>query len=251
MARKQIVAGNWKMNTDFETAISLAESVAKGQRSEEVITILGVPFPYLNKVQAVIANYKHIGVSAQNCHHKESGAYTGEVSAEMLRSIQVPYVIIGHSERREYNNEDSEVLLEKTKLALKHGLKVIFCCGESLEVRRSGEEEAYVLNQLEETIFQLPPQDFRQIVIAYEPIWAIGTGETATSQQAQDMHASIRQGAEKAFGREISENVSILYGGSVKASNAHELFGMPDVDGGLVGGASLKADEFLSIINSF
>ncbi|MBN1985572.1 MAG: triose-phosphate isomerase, partial [Prolixibacteraceae bacterium] len=192
-----------------------------------------------------------IGVSAQNCAAEAKGAFTGEVSAEMVKSTGAEYVILGHSERREYYGETSEILNKKLALALENELTPIYCCGEPLEIREAGTQNSFVKQQLEETIFNLSPEDFKKLVIAYEPIWAIGTGKTATSDQAQEIHAFIRSTIAEKFGQEIAEGVSILYGGSCKPSNAKELFANKDVDGGLIGGASLKAEDFLGIINGF
>ena len=196
-------------------------------------------------------NTDRIGVSAQNCAAEAKGAFTGEVSAEMVKSTGAEYVILGHSERREYYGETSEILNKKLALALANGLTPIYCCGEPLEVREAGKQNEFVKNQLEETIFQLPESEFKKLVIAYEPIWAIGTGKTATSAQAQEIHAFIRSAIAEKFGSETAESISILYGGSAKPDNAPELFANKDVDGGLIGGASLKAEDFLGIINAF
>ena len=215
------------------------------------MTILGVPFTHIYPLQKKIKASSKILLAAQNCHHLKSGAYTGEISPTMLAAMKVPYVILGHSERREYNHEDNALLSLKLRAALDAGLKVIFCCGEALDIRKSGEHISYVKSQLAASIFHLSAQEMKNIVIAYEPIWAIGTGETASPAQAQEMHEAIRKMLLKQFGKRVAENTSILYGGSVKASNAKEIFGQPDVDGGLVGGASLNAAEFLQIINAF
>ena len=192
-----------------------------------------------------------VSVAAQNCADKASGAYTGEVSAEMIKSTGAEYVILGHSERREYYGETSEILNNKVALALENGLTPIYCCGEALEIREAGKQNDYVVNQLKETIFKLSENDFKKIIIAYEPIWAIGTGKTATSEQAQEMHKEIRNAIAANYSAEIADNCSILYGGSCKPSNANELFANPDVDGGLIGGASLKADDFAGIYNAY
>ncbi len=251
MARKKIAAGNWKMNTTIEQGIELALRVANAERNISITTILGVPFTHLFPLQKKIKASSKILLAAQNCHHKTSGAYTGEISPEMLSAMKVPYVIIGHSERREYNHEDNALLALKIRAALNSKLKVIFCCGEGLEIRKANTHINYVKNQLMESLFQLDANEMKNIVIAYEPIWAIGTGETASPAQAQEMHASIRSMLQKKYGKRVAENTSILYGGSVKGNNAQELFSQPDVDGGLVGGASLNSDEFVQIINSF
>lgn len=251
MARKNIAAGNWKMNTTIDEGIELALQIQDGQRNKEVVIILGVPFTHLYPLKRKIKASSKILLAAQNCHHKTSGAYTGEISPLVLAALKIPYVILGHSERREYNHEDNALLSQKVDAALEAGLKVIFCCGESLEIRQAGQHFSHVKKQLSDSLFHLSASHMKNIVIAYEPIWAIGTGETATPQQAQEMHEEIRNILRKKFGKRVAENTSILYGGSVKASNAIELFSQPDVDGGLVGGASLKSDEFLKIINSF
>lgn len=249
--RKNIAAGNWKMNKTFGEALDLTDAILSGKRNAGVITILSVPSLYLNKIKAMTEEHSDVFVAAQNCHHKESGAYTGEISAAMLASIGVQYVIIGHSERRAYFGEDDNILTEKLNVALKHNLKPIYCCGESLDVRKSGNHIAYVLKQLEQTIFKLSDTDISKCIIAYEPIWAIGTGETASSDQAQEMHLAIRKGIADKYGNDIAEGISILYGGSVKPANAQDIFSKNDVDGGLVGGASLKGEDFLDIINAF
>ncbi len=251
--RKKIVAGNWKCNTNLQEGIELAKAVDQlvaKEAATDVIIVLGVPFTHLSKVVESV-NTERIGVAAQNCAAEAKGAFTGEVSAEMVKSTGAEYVILGHSERREYYGETSEVLNKKLALALNNGLTPIYCCGEPLEVREAGNQNEFVKNQLEETIFKLPESEFKKLVIAYEPIWAIGTGKTATSAQAQEIHAFIRSAIAEKFGNEVAEGVSILYGGSAKPDNAPELFANKDVDGGLIGGASLKAEDFLGIINAF
>lgn len=251
--RKKIVAGNWKCNTNLQEGIELAKAVdtlVASQGANDVVVVLGTPFTHLTKVVESV-NTNRIGVSAQNCAAEAKGAFTGEVSAEMVKSTGADYVILGHSERREYYGETSEILNKKLALALENELTPIFCCGEPLEIREAGTQNDFVKQQLEETIFNLSPEDFKKLVIAYEPIWAIGTGKTATSDQAQEIHAFIRSTIAEKFGQEIAEGVSILYGGSCKPSNAKELFANKDVDGGLIGGASLKAEDFLGIINGF
>lgn len=251
--REKIVAGNWKCNTNLQEGTELAKAVNERVAKEganDVVVILGTPFTHLAKVcESVDTN--RIGVSAQNCAAEPKGAFTGEVSAEMVKSTGAEYVILGHSERREYYGDTSELLNKKLALALENGLTPIYCCGEPLEIREAGNQNAYVKNQLEETIFQLSTADFKKLIIAYEPIWAIGTGKTATAEQAQEMHAFIRSAIAQKLGQDIAEETSILYGGSCKPSNAAELFSNKDVDGGLIGGASLKAGDFLGIINAF
>lgn len=251
MARKQIAAGNWKMHTTIEEGITLAEAIASGSRNAEVQTILAVPFTHLATLRKKIKSSSKVLLAAQNCHHKASGAFTGEISAAMLASMKIPYVVLGHSERREYFHEDNAILSAKLRAALDAGLKVIFCCGETLDIRKEGRHISHVHTQLAESLFSLSALEMKQIVIAYEPVWAIGTGETASPEQAQEMHEAIRGMLKKQYGKRVADNTSILYGGSVKASNAAEIFAKPDVDGGLVGGASLQAAEFLQIINSF
>jgi triosephosphate isomerase len=248
--RKKIVAGNWKMNKTLAEATSLAAEVltlmnAEVKNNAEVV--LCTPFPYLLKVKEQLGSSK-IAIGAQNCSEHESGAYTGETSAAMLKSMQIPYVIVGHSERRQYFGENGALLAKKVDKALANGLTPIFCNGEPLEIREKGTHEALVKQQTEESLFHLSADDLKKVVIAYEPVWAIGTGKTASSQQAQDMHAVIRGHIASKYGKDVSESISILYGGSVKPDNARELFGCKDVDGGLVGGASLKARDFVDII---
>ncbi|QGY45555.1 triose-phosphate isomerase [Maribellus comscasis] len=251
--RKKIVAGNWKCNTNLQEGIELAkavDAVVASEGADDVVVVLGTPFTHLTKVVESV-NTERIGVSAQNCAAEAKGAFTGEVSAEMVKSTGAEYVILGHSERREYYGETSETLNKKLALTLENGLTPIYCCGEPLEIREAETQNEFVKKQLEETIFTLSPDDFKKLIIAYEPIWAIGTGKTATSEQAQEIHAFIRSTIAEKFGEEIAEGVSILYGGSCKPSNAKELFANKDVDGGLIGGASLKAEDFLGIINGF
>jgi triosephosphate isomerase len=248
--RQKIVAGNWKMNKTLEEAHALTSEIM-GMVADEVKgnvkVILCTPFPYLLSVKTQLGSSKQISVGAQNCSEHDSGAYTGEVSAPMLKSMTIPYVIIGHSERRQYFGEDGKLLATKVDKALANSITPIFCCGEPLEIREKGTHEQLVKKQVEESLFHLSADALQKVVIAYEPVWAIGTGKTATSQQAQDMHAVIRKHLASKYGA-IAENISILYGGSVKADNAKEIFTCPDVDGGLVGGASLKSREFVEII---
>ena len=249
--RKKIVAGNWKMNKTLEEAKSLTSEVM-GMVADEVkgntVVILGVPFPYLLTIKNQLGANATITVAAQNCSDAEWGAYTGEVSAPMLKSMGIPYVIIGHSERRQYFGENGKLLAKKVDVALANGLTPIFCCGEPLEIREAGTHEALVKEQVAESLFHLSAETLQKVVIAYEPVWAIGTGKTATSQQAQEMHAVIRKHLASKYSATVAAEISILYGGSVKADNAKELFSCEDVDGGLVGGASLKAREFTEII---
>jgi len=251
MTRKHIVAGNWKMNKTFEEGTSLATEVRDIERSKDVITILGTPFIHLQAVGEIIKGDSTIKLAAQNCHNEASGAYTGETSIDMLKSVGVEYVIIGHSERREYFSESDAFLAKKVDACLAGGLTPIFCCGENKDIREAGTHEAFVATQITNSVFHLSPEEFSKLVIAYEPIWAIGTGLTASSQQAQDIHHAIRNLIAGKYGQEIADATSILYGGSCKPSNAPELFSQPDVDGGLIGGAALKAEDFAGIINSF
>lgn len=250
--RKQIAAANWKMNLSLEQAEALACQLIDGNinPSSNQQVLLAVPFPYLLTVKNLIGGKSGVWVSAQNCAATKNGAYTGEVSAEMLSGMGIEYVLIGHSERREYYHENNKVLADKVNLALEYGVKPVFCCGEPLSIREADTQNSYVEMQLKESLFHLNKEQLRDFIIAYEPIWAIGTGKTASSDQAQDMHEHIRNVIAAYAGQEIADSVSILYGGSVKAANASEIFGKKDVDGGLVGGASLVAAEFLSIAGS-
>ena len=251
--RKNLVAGNWKMNTTVAEGVQLAKEVneavaAAGELKCDVV--IGVPFTHLTAVKNVI-NIEKVGLSAENCANKEKGAYTGEVSAAMVASTGANYVILGHSERREYYNETPEILKEKVDLALANGLKVIFCCGESLELREVGTYEDFIKAELKDSLFHLSAEQFANIVIAYEPIWAIGTGKTATSDQAEEVHAFIRSFLAEKYGETVANDTTILYGGSCKPSNAPELFAKPNIDGGLIGGASLKAADFMGIVTAF
>ncbi len=250
--RKNIVAGNWKMNKTLQEGLMLAmglDAALKGQKLNCDV-IIGTPFIHLASVASLI-DTNVIAVAAENCADKESGAFTGEVSAAMVKSTGAEYVILGHSERREYYHETPEILKEKVLLALKNNLKVIFCIGESLAEREANKQNEVVKAELEGSVFNLSAEDFAKITIAYEPIWAIGTGKTATADQAEEIHAYIRSVVADKYGKEVAENTSILYGGSCKASNAPELFAKPDIDGGLIGGASLKVEDFCGIIKAF
>lgn len=252
--RKKIVAGNWKMNKTASEALELANEVSKLVKSDvsaDVQVIMATPALYLSEVNKAIAGISNLAVAAQNCHEKSSGAYTGEISAPMLASAGVNYVILGHSERRQYFNETNAQLAAKVDAALTNGLTPLFCCGESLALREGGDFLEYVAQQLTESLFHLSAEDFAKVVIAYEPIWAIGTGLTASSEQAQEMHAYLRAHLAKQYGQAAAEACSILYGGSCNAQNAQELFACADVDGGLIGGASLKAGDFITIATSF
>lgn len=249
--RKNIVAGNWKMNTTLEEGVELADQINSALQGKEknCEVVICVPFTHLTSVNAVI-DPSLIGLGAENCSEHEKGAYTGEVSAPMVKSTGATHVILGHSERRQYFGENNEQLLAKTKQALANGLTPIFCVGEVLEERENGSYNEVVAGQVE-ALFSLTPEEFGKIVIAYEPVWAIGTGKTATADQAEDMHAHIRKVIEDKYGKEVAENTSILYGGSCKPGNAKELFAKPDVDGGLIGGAALDAESFMGIIEAF
>ncbi len=250
--RKNIVAGNWKMNKTLQEGIALAKELNEVLANERpnCDVIICTPFIHLASVTPLVDSAK-IGVGAENCADKESGAYTGEVSAAMVASTGAKYVILGHSERRAYYHETPEILKEKVRLALANGLTPIFCVGEVLEEREAGKQNEVVYGQLAGSLFDLSAEDFSRLIIAYEPVWAIGTGKTATAAQAQEIHAYIRSVIADKYGRDVADNTSILYGGSCKASNARELFANPDVDGGLIGGASLKAADFKGIIDAF
>jgi triosephosphate isomerase len=250
--RQQIAAANWKMNLTYGQGQELLDRILNENivLSAHQRAVFAVPFPYLVMAYQRLVSKDNYFAAAQNCSDKKSGAYTGEVSAEMLRSIDVKYCVIGHSERREYFGEQDHTLAAKVELCLENGITPIFCCGEPLSIREVGAQNSFVETQLREAMFHLAEAQFREIVIAYEPIWAIGTGKTATSAQAQEMHAHIREMLGRKFGKPTADNIPILYGGSVKAGNAREIFQQPDVDGGLVGGASLQAEEFITIIRS-
>lgn len=250
--RKNIVAGNWKMNKTLQEGLTLAKGIEAALAGKKVNcdVIIGTPFIHLASVAQAIDTAK-IGVAAENSADKASGAYTGEVSAAMVASTGAKYVILGHSERRAYYHETPEILKEKVLLALANNLTPIFCIGEVLEEREAGKHFDVVKAQIEGSLFNLPAEEFGKIILAYEPVWAIGTGKTATAAQAQEMHAFIRQTLAEKYGKEVAENCSILYGGSCKPSNAKELFANPDVDGGLIGGAALEVESFMGIIEAF
>lgn len=250
--RKNIVAGNWKMNKTLQEGIELAKEVNSKVSSIEpkCDIVLGTPFVHITEVVKTVDGAK-IGVAAQNCADKVSGAYTGEISAAMVKSTGANYVILGHSERRSYYGETNETLKEKTDLALANDLTPIFCIGEVLEEREAGKHFEVVKSQIEEALFHLSAEDFGKIILAYEPVWAIGTGKTASGDQAQEIHAFIRKTLADKYGDAVANDTSILYGGSCNAKNAKDLFANPDVDGGLIGGAALKADDFLAIITAF
>lgn len=249
--RKKIVAGNWKMNTTLQEGVSLAKDVNEALKHAEVEcdVVICVPFTHLAPVNEVIDS--KLGLGAENCADHKSGAYTGEVSASMVASTGATYVILGHSERRQYYGETAETLKEKVALALDNNLTPIFCIGEVLEQRENGSYLDVVKSQIEDALFGLSAAEFSKLVLAYEPVWAIGTGKTATDDQAQEMHAHIRSVIAGKYGKEIADNTSILYGGSCKPSNARALFAKPDVDGGLIGGASLDAESFMGIVTAF
>lgn len=250
--RKKIAAANWKMNLSREEGKELIEQllVRNPKIGEGHQVILAVPFPYLELASSLVASHPGYAIAAQNCYHLPAGAYTGEVSASMLASIGIKYCVVGHSERREYQHETPEQLGEKLKLCFSQSITPIFCCGEPLPIRENGDPGSYVKEQLSASLSILTPEQVAKLVIAYEPIWAIGTGKTATAAQAQEMHFAIRNYLLDCYGNTIAAAIPILYGGSVKSSNAAEIFGNPDVDGGLVGGASLIADEFSAIIKA-
>lgn len=248
--RKKIVAANWKMNLTLVQGEQLINDILNAglKLADDQVVVIAPPFPFLIRAKSLLKNYPGFYVAAQNCYSERCGAYTGEVSAEMLQSVGVEYVILGHSERREYFRETNDMLARKVNLALEFGLRPIFCCGEPLDVRQAAAQNNYVAGQLEESLFHLSTEQLRQVVIAYEPIWAIGTGLTASAQQAQEMHAFIRSQIAAKYGNDAALHQSILYGGSAKPDNAAALFACPDVDGGLIGGASLKANDFVAIV---
>lgn len=250
MKRRNIAAANWKMNTTVAEGVTLLRDLCTNQLDTETQVVICAPATHLSNLTS-LNTPDHVAIGGQNMSDKESGAFTGEISASMLLSIGVSYVVIGHSERREYFQETNKILKEKLRTALAHGITPIFCCGEGLDIRKDGSHVAHVLDQIKESFEGFEGTEVAKMVIAYEPIWAIGTGETASPEQAQEMHAAIRAHLNEAYGSEVGEGMSILYGGSVKPANAREIFGQKDVDGGLVGGASLNADSFAEIVNSF
>ena len=250
--RKNIVAGNWKMNTTVPEGIELAKAVVarSAEVPAEVKLIVATPFTHLYPVAEVVKGTV-VGLSAENCADHAKGAYTGEVSADMLVSAGCEYTILGHSERRQYYGETDEKLVEKTKLALGAGLKVILCVGENLDEREAGKHFDVCEAQIKNVLYNFTAEDMKNIIVAYEPVWAIGTGKTATAEQAEEIHAFIRKVVCEKFGAQVADDLTILYGGSCKPSNAKELFAQPDIDGGLIGGAALKADDFIAIALSF
>ena len=255
--RKKIVAGNWKMNLEASEAERLALDIISGFQGLDfsagpVPEVIFFPaFPYLANIAGICSSHKGFAAGAQNCHQADRGAFTGEVSVSMIRSVQATHVLVGHSERRTYFAETDALLAHKLVKALDAGLTPVFCCGEQLSDRESGNYQDVVAGQVSEALFSLDAEQFGKLIIAYEPVWAIGTGLTATPEQAQEMHSLIRKLIIEKYGEGIGERIPLLYGGSCNAANASELFSRPDVDGGLIGGASLKADEFLGIIRSF
>ena len=250
--RQNIVAGNWKMNKTLQEGVELAKELNSlvAAITPKCKIVLGTPFTHITEVVKTV-DAKKIGVAAQNCADKAAGAYTGEISASMIQSTGAQYVILGHSERRQYYGENNATLKEKTDLALANGLTPIFCIGEVLAEREASKHFDVVKSQIEEALFHLSAEAFGKIVLAYEPVWAIGTGKTASAEQAQEIHAFIRKTLVAKYGETVANNTSILYGGSCNAANAKELFSNPDVDGGLIGGASLKAADFMAIITAF
>lgn len=252
--RRKIVAGNWKMNKTLQEGKELVNSLVSNNAynaSDNVLKIIAPPFIHISTIAELIKSVANTALSAQNCHHKSDGAFTGEVSAKMIASAGCSHVIIGHSERRLYFGESNALLAQKTDAAIAENLIPIFCVGENLEDRNAGKHTKVVCQQLQESLFHLPSHSFKNIIIAYEPVWAIGTGHTASSAQAQEMHEFIRIQIHDKYGKEMADSISILYGGSCNSKNAAELFNCKDVDGGLIGGASLNAEDFIKIINSF
>ncbi|MCG8307777.1 MAG: triose-phosphate isomerase [Cytophagales bacterium] len=252
--RNKIVAGNWKMNNTLEQGVTLASEIVNmvaNELTDDVKMVLCTPYIHLSSVSKIIGDAEKISLGAQNCNDNLKGAYTGEISVDMLKSVGVEYVILGHSERREYYGESNEFLAGKVNTVIEAGLTPIFCCGETLETRERGAHFDFVTNQLTESLFHLSVENFSKIVIAYEPIWAIGTGVTASKEQAQEMHEKLRAHIAKKYGTEIADGTSILYGGSCNPKNAADLFAQKDIDGGLIGGASLKSRDFVDIGKSY
>lgn len=250
--RQQIAAANWKMNLTYQGAEKLFIEIFKERitPAQNQLVIFAVPFPYLIMAKSEVDEEPGYVIAAQNCSDKKNGAFTGDVSAEMIRSIGIKYCIVGHSERREYYAETNKMLADKINLCFENWITPIFCCGESLNIREKEDQNEFVQKQMEESLFHLSPEQVKTLIIAYEPIWAIGTGKTASTAQAQEMHAHIRYVLKSKYGKEIADTIPVLYGGSVKANNAAELFNCPDVDGGLVGGASLVSADFVQIIKA-
>jgi len=251
--RKKIVAGNWKMYKSYSQGLELVSELAHMVQDEvrgDVQVVLGTPFIHLHAVARLVEGTARIRVAAQNCHQAKEGAFTGEISAGQVASTGAKYVILGHSERRQYFDEGAALLFDKVRAVLGESLTPIFCIGETKDIREAGNENKFVRSQLDDVLFKLTPEEMEKVVIAYEPVWAIGTGLTASPQQAQDIHKEIRTALGEHFGETLADNTSILYGGSVKAANAAELFAQPDIDGGLVGGASLQSREFAEIVKA-
>lgn len=252
--RKKIVAGNWKMNYSLLEGKRLASEVihmVQDELNNDATIILIPPYIHLTSIQSLVEKDHAVSLGSQNCHHEEAGAFTGEISASMIASLGTEYVILGHSERREYFGESDELIAKKISSVLNHKLTPIYCCGEKLETREAGEHEKVVGKQIEQALFGLDEEQIKKVVIAYEPVWAIGTGKTASAEQAQEMHAFIRSKISSQYSNEIADGISILYGGSVKPGNAKEIFAQSDVDGGLIGGASLKSRDFIDIVKAF
>lgn len=252
--RQKIVAGNWKMNLEYNEGLAIFSEVINMVNDEVTgpqTAIVCCPYTYLHSLAQLVKGHSKISVGAQNCHQEEAGAFTGEISAKMIRSVGAQYVILGHSERRQYFGESNELLSKKTDVVLSNSLKPIFCIGETLDERESNRFFEVIKSQLSEGLFHLQKEQFAQVVIAYEPVWAIGTGKTASSAQAQEIHAFIRQEIAAKYGQETADETTILYGGSCNTKNAHELFSQPDIDGGLIGGASLKSRDFVDIIKAY
>lgn len=250
-SRKRIVAGNWKMNLTLNEGIALVKEILAAEKASDVHVVLGTPFTHLYSIAQLIQGNSQMNLAAQNCHFEEKGAFTGEISVSMLQSVGANFVILGHSERRQYFGEQDHLIAKKVDAALATSIQPIVCVGEPLSVREAGRQEELVKEQIEGCVFHLDGEAFKQVVIAYEPVWAIGTGLTATPDQAQEMHAFIRSLIAGKYGDAIANATTIQYGGSCNPSNAKDLFAQPDVDGGLIGGASLKSGDFVSIINSF
>ena len=250
--RKQIAAANWKMNCTYQAGEKLLDDIlgAEIELLNHQFAVFAVPYPYLLMTRSELEEEQNYYAAAQNCHHKRAGAYTGEVSVEMLHSMNINYCVVGHSERREYNGETNALLADKVNLCFASFITPIFCCGEPLNIREAGTQNDFVATQLKDSLFHLPAATIKNIVIAYEPIWAIGTGKTATTEQAQEIHQFLRSVIADQYGVEVANEIPILYGGSVKANNASELFSCEDVDGGLVGGASLVAADFIAILKA-
>jgi|TARA_B110000902_G_scaffold64857_1_gene77013 triosephosphate isomerase len=248
--RQKIVAGNWKMNLDLEEGKELLTNILDQERGKDVVTIIAPPYIHLDSVKRMLS-HTNIGLAAQNCHNQESGAYTGEVSVKMLKSVGVEYVILGHSERREYFKEDSLAISFKVNHVIENGLRPIYCCGETLTERKDGQHFEVIEKQLKQGLFQLNEIELLNCIVAYEPVWAIGTGETASPAQAQEVHAFIRKTIATQYDEITANRISILYGGSVKPANAVELFNCTDIDGGLIGGAALQAESFATLTTSF